>query len=67
MAPVQSPCTKICVLDQESGLCIGCGRTLNEIGRWLSLSEPERRRVMGELPRRLAALKTDCAAKAEPA
>jgi uncharacterized protein len=67
MAAIQSPCTKICVLDQKSGLCIGCGRTLDEIGQWLSLSEPERSRVMGELPRRLAALKTDSKLKAEPA
>jgi predicted Fe-S protein YdhL (DUF1289 family) len=67
MAAVQSPCVKICVLDEKSGLCIGCGRTLDEIGQWLSLNESERSRVMDELPRRLAGLKTDCAAKAEPA
>lgn len=67
MAAVQSPCIKICVLDQKSGLCIGCGRTLNEIGQWLSLSEAERSRVMRELPRRLAALETECTTKAEPA
>jgi predicted Fe-S protein YdhL (DUF1289 family) len=67
MAAIQSPCIKICVLDPKSGVCIGCGRTLNEIGRWLSLSESERSSVMAELPRRLAALKTDRTAKAEPA
>jgi uncharacterized protein len=67
MAAIQSPCIKICVLDPKSGLCIGCGRTLNEIGRWLSLSESERSSVMAGLPRRLAVLQTDCAAKVEPA
>jgi predicted Fe-S protein YdhL (DUF1289 family) len=67
MAAVQSPCINTCALDQKSGLCIGCGRTINEIGRWLSLNEEERSRVMAELPRRLAVLKTDSRAKAEPA
>jgi predicted Fe-S protein YdhL (DUF1289 family) len=67
MVGIQSPCIKICVFDQMAGLCIGCGRTLNEIGQWLSLTEVERSRVMGELPQRLAALKTDCMHKAEPA
>lgn len=27
----QSPCVKICKLDEATGKCIGCGRTLNEI------------------------------------
>ena len=67
MAVIQSPCIKTCVLDQTSGLCIGCGRTLNEIGQWLSLSEAERRHVMSELPRRLALLKADSKLKAETA
>ncbi|MCJ2007939.1 DUF1289 domain-containing protein [Methylobacterium sp. HMF5984] len=48
-----SPCTKVCVLDGPSGLCIGCGRTRDEIGLWGSLSEPQRRAIMAGLPARL--------------
>jgi hypothetical protein len=39
-----------------SELCIGCGRTLAEIGGWLSMTADERRRVMDNLPARRAAL-----------
>lgn len=53
---VPSPCIKLCVVDRQSGLCAGCGRTLAEIGGWLRFSDEQRRAVMAELPSRLAAL-----------
>jgi predicted Fe-S protein YdhL (DUF1289 family) len=53
-APIASPCTKVCTIDPASGLCRGCGRNLDEIARWMSLSESERVRIMAELPRRRA-------------
>jgi predicted Fe-S protein YdhL (DUF1289 family) len=49
---ISSPCTKVCTIDSRSGLCRGCGRTLDEIAQWGSLSETERRRIMAELPHR---------------
>jgi hypothetical protein len=52
---IDSPCVKICTLDARSGLCLGCGRTISEIGQWAKMSAEERRRVMAELPLRLAA------------
>lgn len=56
-SPVSSPCIKVCAVSGQSGLCIGCGRTLKEIAAWASLSEAERRAIMAELPRRLAEAK----------
>ena len=53
-SPIASPCTKVCTIDPASGLCRGCGRSLDEIARWISLTESERARIMAELPRRLA-------------
>ena len=53
---LETPCNKVCVNDTASGLCIGCGRTLAEIGSWISMTADERRRVMDELPARRAAL-----------
>ena len=50
--PVATPCVKVCVVDGESGLCLGCFRTLGEIADWASLSEEERARLMAELPAR---------------
>jgi hypothetical protein len=59
---IESPCIKICTLDVRSGLCLGCGRTVDEITRWTALSDAERARVMAELPARLAASQTTRAA-----
>jgi predicted Fe-S protein YdhL (DUF1289 family) len=52
MSPISSPCTKVCTIDPRSKLCVGCGRTLTEIAQWASLAEPERQRIMAELPAR---------------
>ncbi len=52
--PVLTPCIGICRLDAR-GFCEGCGRTGDEIARWLGMSDAERLRLMDEvLPRRLA-------------
>ena len=50
--PMETPCINICTLDHASGLCLGCGRTIEEIARWSAMSEAERRRIMAELPAR---------------
>lgn len=51
---IETPCVKICTLDARKGLCLGCGRTVDEIGRWTAMNDSERARVMSELPARLA-------------
>jgi len=56
---MESPCLKICTLDLASGRCSGCGRSLDEIGAWLGLSDEERRRIIAELPERLKKLRRD--------
>jgi hypothetical protein len=53
---IETPCVKICVVDPETGFCIGCGRTRMEIGGWLAFSPEERRAVMMELPERVQGL-----------
>jgi uncharacterized protein len=53
--PVSSPCIKVCAVSGQTGLCIGCGRTLAEIAAWGGLSEAERQSIMAELPVRQAA------------
>jgi len=52
---IDSPCVKICTLDARSGLCLGCGRTVDEIARWIEIGEADRARIIAELPWRLAA------------
>lgn len=51
-AAIATPCIKVCVVDGESGLCLGCLRTLPEIAGWGRLSDDERRALMTELPAR---------------
>jgi predicted Fe-S protein YdhL (DUF1289 family) len=53
MTAIETPCEKICIVDQASGLSRGCGRSLADIERWSSYSKAERARVMAELPRRI--------------
>ena len=57
MPPIETPCLKVCVLEPDSRLCRGCGRTIDEIAGWGAMSASERRRVMALLPDRIAALK----------
>ncbi|MGH6831773.1 MAG: DUF1289 domain-containing protein, partial [Methyloceanibacter sp.] len=49
---VETPCVNICLLDTETGLCVGCGRSIEEIARWSAMSDAERRAIMRELPAR---------------
>lgn len=56
---MESPCVKICTYEPGAGLCLGCGRTLAEIAGWASMRDAERRRIMAELPARMASLKKD--------
>ena len=46
-----SPCIKICVLDAR-GYCIGCLRTGDEIGRWMSMTPTEQWQLIAELGER---------------
>ena len=52
--PIASPCVKVCAVDGMSGLCVGCGRTLKEIGGWTRYSPAERAAIMAALPARRA-------------
>jgi len=42
------------MLDSDLGLCLGCGRTRDEIARWSRLAESERVRIITTLYGRLS-------------
>jgi predicted Fe-S protein YdhL (DUF1289 family) len=46
-------------MDAESGLCLGCFRTLAEIAGWARLSEAAREEIMGGLPARRALIRPE--------
>jgi uncharacterized protein len=66
VAPVSTPCVQICVIDPRSALCIGCGRTLDEIAAWGGLAEPERLAIMARLEARLLAARSRSARGRKP-
>jgi uncharacterized protein len=56
-AAVPSPCIDICRLDPQ-GLCIGCRRTIGEIGEWSRASEARKSEILRGLAARPAAIST---------
>jgi predicted Fe-S protein YdhL (DUF1289 family) len=44
------------MLDDASGICVGCGRSGHEIASWVNMSPAERRAIMAALPERLRRL-----------
>ncbi|UPY37858.1 DUF1289 domain-containing protein [Sediminicoccus sp. KRV36] len=48
-----SPCVQICALD-AGGICLGCGRSLDEIARWSTASAATQRAILVRARERLA-------------
>jgi hypothetical protein len=44
-----SPCVGVCVMDEETGWCFGCGRTAGEIREWQRLDAPTRAALEADL------------------
>jgi predicted Fe-S protein YdhL (DUF1289 family) len=53
---IESPCVRECRVDQVTGFCVGCFRTMREISYWARYTPGEQRRVMGLIEDRRAAL-----------
>ena len=49
---IATPCVKVCIVDGASSLCLGCYRTLAEIGGWSGLTDEQRAEIMADLPGR---------------
>lgn len=54
MSDVPSPCNRVCTIDLDTGYCIGCARTLDEISAWAMITDAERQKIVDALPARLA-------------
>jgi len=57
--PIATPCVKVCIVDGESGLCLGCRRTLPEIAAWTRMSAEARAGVMAGLDARRALIRPE--------
>jgi uncharacterized protein len=49
---VPSPCVSVCRMDDATGLCVGCLRTLDEIAVWGMLDDEARRDVWAAIDAR---------------
>jgi len=49
---METPCVNVCVIETDTGLCAGCGRSLDEISHWATMTDTERRRIMLRLSER---------------
>lgn len=52
---VPSPCVDVCRIDDATGLCAGCLRTLDEIAVWSMLDDATKREVLAAIAQRRAA------------
>ena len=53
-APIPSPCISVCRMDERTGWCEGCLRTLDEIAAWSKLDDADKRAVWRLLDERRA-------------
>ena len=50
--PYNSPCVDVCAIDDDTGWCIGCGRSMNEIATWATMGDALRAKILTELDAR---------------
>ncbi|WP_291993734.1 DUF1289 domain-containing protein [Candidatus Accumulibacter sp. ACC003] len=49
---LSSPCINVCRIDDDSGLCLGCFRTIEEIAVWSRAADPQRLQILLAVERR---------------
>lgn len=54
MKETGSPCNGVCVMDEDTELCVGCLRTSDEIAGWAEYSEEQKETVMKKIALREA-------------
>jgi len=52
--PVPSPCISVCAMNEETGYCRGCLRTLEEITGWERYSNTQKQDIIDMLATRRA-------------
>ena len=45
MDEIDSPCIDICTIDRNSGECIGCGRTVEEVRNWANFDNLKKKNL----------------------
>ena len=55
---VASPCISVCNINDDTGLCEGCFRTLDEIAVWSQMDNAARQEIWSRITQRAAQSKT---------
>ncbi len=50
---IESPCIGVCSMDEATGFCQGCYRTIDEIQGWWDLDNTQKKMVLDETNVRL--------------
>lgn len=50
-----SPCISVCVVN-PSGVCLGCGRTIDEVSTWASANAEQQHQIVEDAATRLKAI-----------
>lgn len=50
-----SPCISVCQIDNKTGFCIGCLRTIDEIRDWVISTPDQRHAILAQIATRRAA------------
>ena len=64
--PVASPCISVCELSDEE-VCLGCGRTLQDIAEWSGADEARRREIVEQARQRMINQSADSGFQGHPA
>ena len=49
---VASPCINVCKMDDQTGLCSGCFRTIEEIAAWAGIDDSRRLAILAAVAKR---------------
>ncbi|HNZ57138.1 MAG TPA: DUF1289 domain-containing protein [Methylophilaceae bacterium] len=51
---IESPCVGVCAMDEATGYCLGCYRTIDEIKSWWDKTNAEKSALLQTLEARVA-------------
>ncbi len=49
---IQSPCIGVCTVDDSTGMCLGCYRTVDEIKGWWDMNPKDQKNLLIALEER---------------
>ena len=49
-SPIESPCISVCRMDNE--VCVGCGRTVEEVVEWYNFTNEQKQAVLNRLEKK---------------